>query len=224
MQTDFYVYVYFRPDGSPCYVGKGRGNRWLHHEQKRKCSNPRLAGIISRAGGSLPKIKLREGLTNAVACKIEIAFIAVIGRWHKGPLVNMTDGGEGLGGVPMPAEIKRKISKANKGRRCTAEHRANLSKSRKALFAKRKAEGVETRLTPEHRRSISAGGTGKRMSDESRAKMSAAKKGRPCGPIQRQRLTEYARNKTPEHRAKLSAMCHARNIGVAIALGNSEGF
>lgn len=219
MANDFYVYVYYRPDGSPCYVGKGRGQRWLHHEQKGKCSNHRLAAIIKRAGGSLPKVKIREGLLSTDACKIEIAFIAAIGRGRKGPLVNMTNGGEGLGGVPMPAAIKRKIAKANKGRRQTAEHRENLSKARKEMFAKRRAAGIQTKLSPEHRAAIARGNTGKSMSAASRAKMSAAKAGRPCGVIQRQRFTEYSRNKSPEHRAKLAAMCRARNL----ALGNEEG-
>ncbi len=222
MVDDFYVYVLFRPDGSPCYVGKGRGNRWRHHEQKGKCSNHRLAAIIARAGCELPKVKIREGLASSEACKIEVAIIAAIGRGRNGPLVNLTDGGEGLGGVPMPDDIKRKIARANTGRRLTPEHRENLSRARKEMFAKRRAAGIQTTLSAEHRTAISRGNTGKTMSAASKARMSAAKKGQPCGVIQRQRLAEYARNKTSEHRAKLSAMCHARNTGVE--LGNAEGF
>jgi hypothetical protein len=136
----------------------------------------------------------------------------------------MTNGGEGLGGIPMAEDIKRKIAKSNSGRKFTAEHRENISRGRKEMFAKRRAAGIPTKLSPEHRAAIGRGNVGKTMSVESRTKMSAAKKGRPCGQIQRQRLAEYSRNKTPAHRAKLSAMCHARNTGVAIALGNAEGF
>jgi hypothetical protein len=31
MLPDFYVYVLFRLDGEPFYVGKGRGRRWKFH-------------------------------------------------------------------------------------------------------------------------------------------------------------------------------------------------
>jgi len=225
MRSDFYVYVIFRPDGMPCYVGKGCGSRWMHHERKGKCSNHRLAQIIAKADGPLPKVKLREKLTSAEACAIEVAFIAAIGRGRHGPLVNMTNGGEGLGGVPMTDEIKGKIARANKGRRFTEEHRENISKARKAMFEQRKAAGIKTMLSDEHRAAIGRGHKGKVISSDARAKMSAAKKGRPCLPIQRQRLAEYSRNKTPEHRARLAEICRSRNTyGVAIALGNSDGF
>jgi NUMOD3 motif len=210
MKADFYVYIYFRLDGSPCYVGKGRGRRWRTHCH-RACSNGRLAKIISNAGGNLPIVVIRKNLSNDEARSIERAFISAIGRGRRGPLVNMTDGGEGIAGIPMLDEIKRKISRANRGRRLTAEHRANLSRARKEMFARRRAEGIKTALSPEHRAAISAGNMGKTMSVEARANLSAAKKGRPCGEVQRQRLLEYARNKTPEHRAKLAAACIERN-------------
>src|ERR1700761_7893189 len=103
---EFYLYVYFRLNGSPCYIGKGCGQRWLSHEQKNRCSNHRLRALIERAGGELPKLKIREGLTNDEASAMEIAFIAAIGRGRKGPLVNMTDGGEGTVGNVLSAESR----------------------------------------------------------------------------------------------------------------------
>lgn len=133
----FYVYIFFRLDGSPCYVGKGQGRRWLQHECKKttaKHPNHRLAKIIEEANGiELPKVKIRENLTNAEACEIEIAFIKAIGRGHKGPLVNMTDGGEGNIGWNPTQETRQKMSHSGRMREhpktgpCSPERRAAIS-------------------------------------------------------------------------------------------------
>jgi hypothetical protein len=93
----YYVYVYFRPNGVPCYVGLGgTTNRWLWHEKEP--TNAHLWNIIQKAGGSLPKLKVREGLTKAEAIETEKALINAIGRrdLKSGPLVNRTDGGDGI--------------------------------------------------------------------------------------------------------------------------------
>lgn len=33
MNKDYYIYVLFRLNGVPFYLGKGRRNRWHYHEQ-----------------------------------------------------------------------------------------------------------------------------------------------------------------------------------------------
>jgi hypothetical protein len=41
----WYVYVYFTPwDGQPCYVGKGKGGRWVDPAFREKNSKRIFAG------------------------------------------------------------------------------------------------------------------------------------------------------------------------------------
>ena len=109
-RRDFYVYIYYRLDGRPAYVGKGCGDRWLRHS--RKNTNPHLANLIKLAessGASLYCEKVRENLTNEEALCLEIELIATIGREIKGgPLVNLTDGGEGTAGYVVTEEFREK--------------------------------------------------------------------------------------------------------------------
>lgn len=90
----FYVYALFRPDtGIVCYIGKGKGYRLSG--QMINPGNIRLKRIVAKCGKSLIGVKIRNGLTEAEALKIEIALIAAIGRrCDGGPLVNMSTGGE----------------------------------------------------------------------------------------------------------------------------------
>ena len=93
----FYVYVIFRLNGIPCYVGKGKGGRWMQHI-RRSC-NIHLTRIYRQSGNDLPIVKVREHLTNLEACATEVALIGAIGRADlgRGPLVNLSDGGDGTG-------------------------------------------------------------------------------------------------------------------------------
>ena len=170
-RRESYVYILFRPNGIPCYVGKGVGSRWLRHE--RQTHNPILERIIKKAGGSLPKIKIRENLTDAEACETEVAFIAAIGRFaHGGPLVNLTDGGEGIAGHEHSEETKQKMSSAAKGKKQSPEHIAKLSEVRKGR-----------KLSEETRAKLSAAKKGRVTTPEHAAAISAAKKGIPQGPM-----------------------------------------
>lgn len=157
----FYVYVIFRPNGVPCYVGKGTRGRWLEHERMgAKHYNKHLGRIIKNAGGELPKVKLREGLTEADALATEIALIAAIGRGKHGPLVNLTDGGDGQTGWVPSDETRAKIGAANSGLKRSDELRARLSAAHKGKIK-----------SPEHRAKIGAAQVGKVMSEASRQKM-----------------------------------------------------
>jgi hypothetical protein len=171
----FYVYVYLDPlypiyseygdlkfDNLPIYIGKGKANRCKDH--LHKTNNPIFRNKIKcwkRKQIEPIIVKLHENLTEQEAWDLEKKYIAAIGRLDKGigPLLNLTDGGEGPSGVtpwnkgkqtgwvpsedararmsaahkgkPKSAETRAKMSAASKGRPKTDKHKANLSKAGK---------------------------------------------------------------------------------------------
>ena len=87
MTNIYYTYAYLRENGTPYYIGKGKGVR---------------AYRKNRVGVKPPKDKnkilvLKKNLTEEGAFKHEKYMIAVFGRkdLNTGILVNKTDGGEG---------------------------------------------------------------------------------------------------------------------------------
>jgi hypothetical protein len=187
---DSYVYVLFRLNGIPCYVGKGKGDRWRRHESRAIHDNSHLRSIVAQArkvGKELPKIKLRENLSEADALALERTIIAAIGREVKdGPLVNLTDGGDGESGYVFSPEARARMSATRRGRKLTAEHRAKIG-----------AAGKGRKYGP--------------RTDEYRAKISASKKGRVT-PAMLAHIADIAKTKphlghkhSAESRAKISA-------------------
>src|SRR5580698_4532158 len=115
----FYVYLISRLDGRPCYVGKGKGQRWRHHGKYGR--NKHLISVIKQAkaiGQELPRVKVLEGLTEAKAHEVERALIGFFGRADKGTglLLNLTDGGDGTSGYRYTDEQRARHSIAMKGR------------------------------------------------------------------------------------------------------------
>jgi hypothetical protein len=197
----FYVYAFFRPCGTPCYIGKGQRDRYRVHF--RKSSNSHLARIIAKYG-ELPVIIVRTGLTEPEALEIEIALIAAIGReCDGGPLVNLTLGGEGTSGVKHPPRSERwrlKMSAAKTGQKQSAETisrrvAANTGKVRSDETRAKMSMSNRRTITKEQREKIAASLTGKKQTAEANAKRSAAMRGRV---------------RTPEHRAALSASLMGR--------------
>lgn len=185
----FYVYVYFHLNGTPIYVGKGQGNRWLSH--LKWSYNKKLDRTIKKYG-TLPVVICRNNLTEQEAFETEMALINAIGRENTGtgPLFNLTDGGDGVAGRVVPEEERKIHSRTHKGKINSPEARKKMSLSRR---------GVPK--TPEHRAAISAAHKNKKKPEYLREKFAAGQQARFRNPEERQKFRDYHANMTPEQKA-----------------------
>lgn len=195
--SDFYVYLLRRPDGRPCYVGKGRGRRWRRHA--KQATNPHLANIYAKAGGELPAEKLAEGLSESEAFALEMSMIAAIGREPNGPLVNMTDGGEGPSGFRFSAASRAKMAQSATGNKnCLGRSASPEAKDRMRVAKTGK------NLSASHRKAIGAAHVGQKRSAETCSRISAAKTGKKASEKTKAALRAANRSRDPEVRARIS--------------------
>jgi hypothetical protein len=110
---DFYVYMHRRATtGEIFYVGKGHGNRaWSKSGRSKHWHN-----VVAKDG--LVVEIVTTGLQEWYALELETSLIALHGRRDtgRGPLVNNTDGGEGVSGRKLSLESRRKLSASSKKR------------------------------------------------------------------------------------------------------------
>ncbi len=181
MKNDYYTYAYLRKDGTPYYIGKGRGYR-AFHKSDRTIKPPPKERILF----------LKQNLTEEEAFKHEIYMIAVLGRKDLGTgiLRNLTNGGEGTSGNVWSEESRKKMSKIHKGKKLSKEQielmRRNSTGKRHTEEAKEKCRlaklgnqwNVGRRQSQETIDKIKQSNSGKKRGEETRRKISEAKKGK----------------------------------------------
>ena len=118
----YYTYIYYDPsrNNEPIYVGKGKDHRaWDHLKTKSKKNTPILNRIrFMKRNNIVPIIGLYSGIDEELSHLLEEELIAKFGRKDlgKGPLLNLTNGGEGGSGSIRSEETRRKIGVANIGK------------------------------------------------------------------------------------------------------------
>lgn len=139
----YYVYQYLREDGSPYYIGKGKGRRATSRNRRTVAVPPKDRIEI-----------VKDSLSEQEAFDLERQLIAQYGRKDLGTgiLRNLTDGGEGTSGYKHTEEWKVQKSLSMSGRTCTDEHKAKVSAALKGRI-----------FDEEHRAKLSAWQSGKKL-------------------------------------------------------------
>jgi hypothetical protein len=138
-----YVYIWFRPDWTPFYVGIGKSpSRWNPERAKPRDRNSYCIRIIEKYGAKNIHVQLHRGLTWAEACKKEQSLIAHFGRFDSGGLLaNFTDGGEG---ALNPAPHVRSASRDRLLDPNNPMRKTHLILNSDANIAKRRQETLKT--------------------------------------------------------------------------------
>ena len=157
------VYKHTRMDnGLPFYIGIGKTIRRV---KSKKYRNNYWHKIVSKHGYNIEI--LHTDISWEQACELEKLYIKQYGRSDLGlgPLVNMTDGGEGISN--MSIESRKKISNSRIGKKLSDETKSKIGESSR-----------KRHITQETREKISKIHKNKVVSDSSKKKMSKAKKGK----------------------------------------------
>ncbi len=207
MEKKYYVYFHINPlKNEIFYVGKGYGGRAY---DKKTGRSKWWKDTINKYGLIIDIVE--DGLTNDEAIEREIWYIAKLGRKDLGlgPLVNMTDGGEGASGYKHTSESLEKMSLVHKGRiyitgtRQTDETKRKISEAKKGQISWNKgiSPSDETKMKLSVINKGNKYALGNTHSDEAKEKIKEARK-RQTPPNLGRKMSEETKRKISETKKK----------------------
>lgn len=114
----YYVYMYLKENGTPFYVGKGKGNRHLAHLQEAKKSSTKDTNKLKintikkmlNEGKEPSIVFVDKNIDEDSAFELEEFLISEIGRidLKTGTLTNLTNGGDGASGTIITESTRNK--------------------------------------------------------------------------------------------------------------------
>jgi hypothetical protein len=134
MNKEHYVYAYLREDGTPYYIGKGKGRRAWHPGH-----NVSVPNDDSRI------MMIETNLSDEESMKLEIDLISKYGRKDLGTgiLRNLTNGGDGPSGRIASKETCKRISTAKAGKPSSMKGKKNPGLSKALKGKKQSPEHIE---------------------------------------------------------------------------------
>jgi hypothetical protein len=214
MNEEFYVYEHIRNDTNEIfYVGKGSNDRCFTKIGR----NQHWHNIVNFAGFTVRMIF--ENITEELALELEKELIKEL-REQGIPLVNYTDGGDGVSGYKHTNEARAKMSEKKTGVKLepfSEEHKQKMSKA--AMGDNNPMYGKE--ITDEHRARLIVSAKAKVFSPEHRANLSKALIGRKFSAETRKKIGEAFKGKklSEEHKQKISESLkgHKNNLGITLS-------